>query len=62
MSIQPESMVVQRLNEKNTLLVFTEDEDIEKLGETLQSIKMWLGHSVNTGYDVTTPEQMMMGD
>ena len=57
-----EAMVVQKLDERNTLLVFAEGEDIEKLCSTLQCIEMWFGHSVNTGCDVATFEQMMMGD
>ena len=56
-----EPMVVQKLDEKNTFLVFTEGKDIKKLCSTLQSIKMWLGHSINTGRDVATHEQMIMG-
>ena len=56
-------MIVQEPDEKNdTLLVFTEGEDIEKICNTLQSIKMCLGHSVSIGYNVATPEQVMMGD
>ena len=55
-------MVVQRMDEKKTLLVFTEGDDIEKICKTLQFTKIWLGHSANTGCDVVTPKQMMMGD
>ena len=44
-----EPMVIQKLDEGNTLLVFAEGENIEKLCRTLQSIEIWLGHSVNTG-------------
>ena len=57
-----EPMVVQKLDEKNTLLVFTEGKDIEEICNTLQSIKMWLGHSVNIGCNVAMPEQVTMGD
>ena len=53
---------MQRLDERITFIVFVEGEDTEKLCSTFQSIKMWLGHSVNTGCNVATPEQMMMGD
>ena len=42
-----EPMVVQRLGERNTLLVFADGEDIEKLFRMLGSIQIWLGHSVN---------------
>ena len=35
-----EPMIVQILDEKNTLLVFTESEDIEKICNTLQSIEI----------------------
>ena len=31
---------------KATLLVFPEGEEVEKMCTTLQSIEMWLGHSV----------------
>ena len=55
-------MVVQKLDEKNTLLVFMEGEDIEEICKTLWSIKMWLGCSVNIGCNVATPKQVMMGD
>ena len=55
-----EPMVVQKLDEKNTLLVFAECEHIQKSCQKLQSIKIWLGHSVHTGCDVATPEQMML--
>ena len=51
-----ELMGVQKLDEKNTLLVFTKFEDIEKICSTLISIKMWYGHSVNIGCDVATPK------
>ena len=57
-----ELMVVQRLDERNTLLVFAESEDIGKLCSTLQSIEMWMDHSVNTGCDVATPKQIVMGN
>ena len=56
--VQP--MVVQRLDERNTLLVFAEGENIEKLCEILWSIKIWLGHSVQTGFNVASPKQMMV--
>ena len=57
-----ETMVVQRLDERNTLLIHAEGENIEKLCSTLQSIKICLGHSVNTGCHVAPHEQMMAGD
>ena len=57
-----EPVVVQKHDEKNTLLVFTESENIEKICNTLQSIEMWLGHSVTTGCDVATPKQVLMAD
>ena len=40
-SIEP--MVVQILNEKNSLLAFRECEDTEKTCNALQYIKMWFG-------------------
>ena len=52
----------QRLDERNTLLVFAEGENIEKLCQTFQSIEIWLGHSGDTGYDVATPKQVMVGE
>ena len=52
---------MQRLDERNTLLVFMEGKDIEKLFTTLQSIEMSLGCSINPGCDVATPKQMVMG-
>ena len=57
-----EPMVVQRLDESSTSLVFVESKDIGKLCSTLLSIKMWLGHIVNPGCNVSTPKQMMTGD
>ena len=54
-----EPMVVQKLDERKTLLVFAEGENIEKLCQTLWSIEIWVGHKVHTGCDVATPEQMM---
>ena len=57
-----EPVVIQKLDEKNTLLVFMESEDIEKICSTLQSIEMWLGHSVNIGSDITKPQQVSMRD
>ena len=54
-----ELMVVQRLDERNTLLVFAEGENTEKLCQTLQSIEIWLDLSVHTGCDAVTSEQMM---
>ena len=57
-----EPVVIQKLDEKNTLLVFMESEDIEKICNTLQSIEMWLGHCVNIGYDIATSEQVLMRD
>ena len=60
--ITVESVVFQRVDDRNTLLVFAEDENIEKLCQKLQSIEIWLGGSVHTGYDVSTPEQMILGE
>ena len=60
MTIEP--VVAQKLNGKNTLLVFAESEDIENICNTLQSIEMWLGHSLNIRHDVATPKQGLMGD
>ena len=57
-----EPMVIQRLDERNTLLVFVEGENSEMLCWTLWSIEMWLGHSVHTGCEIATPEQMMVGE
>ena len=57
-----EPMVVQKLDERKTLLVFVEGENIEKLCQTLLSIEIWLGHSVDTGCDVVTPKQMVVGE
>ena len=57
-----EQMVVQKLDEKNTLLVFMESEDIEKICNTLQSVEMWLGFSVNIGCKIAKSEEVMMGD
>ena len=57
-----ELMVVQRLDERNTLLVFAEGENIDKLCKTLQPIEIWLGHSVHIGCDNARPEQMMVGE
>ena len=39
-----------------------ENEDIEKIYRTLQSIKMWLGCSVNNGCDAAISKQVMIGD
>ena len=57
-----EPMVIQRLDERNTLVVFAEDENIEMLCQTVQSISVWLGHSVHTGCNMATSEQMMVGE
>ena len=59
MTVEP--VVVQKPDDKNTLLVFTESEDIEKICNTLQSIEMWLGHNVNIGCDVATTKRVLMG-
>ena len=56
-----EQVIVQKLAEKNTFLVFTEIEDIKKICNTLWSIEMWFDHSVNIGCSVATPEQVLMG-
>ena len=47
-----EPMVVQRLDERNTLLVFAESENIDKLCQILLSTEIWLGCSVHTGCDI----------
>ena len=57
-----EPMVIQILDEKNTLLVFPEGEDIKKICNTFQSIEVWLNHSVNIGCNVATHEQVSKGD
>ena len=57
-----EPVVVQRLDYRSTLLVFADGENIEKLCQKLWSIEIWLGHSVHTGCDIATPEQMMLGE
>ena len=57
-----EPVVVQNLDEKNTLMVLTESEDTEKICNPLLSIEMWFGHSVNIGCDAATLEQVSMGD
>ena len=53
-----EPVVVQRVDDRNTLLVFEEGENIEKLHQKLRSIEIWLGHSVQSGCDIATPEQI----
>ena len=55
-------VTVQRLDEKNTLLVFAESEDIGKICNTLQSIKMRLGNSITIGCNLATPKQVSMRD
>ena len=57
-----EPVVVQRVDDRNTLLVFAEGENIEKLCQTLQSIEIWLDNRVYTGCGIATPEQMMLGE
>ena len=59
MTVQP--VVVQKCDEKNTFLVFTESENIAKICNTLQSIEMWFGHIVNFGCSVATPKQVSKG-
>ena len=56
MAIEP--VVVQ----KNTLLIFMESEDTEKICNTLQCMEMWLGHSVNIGCSIAKTEQVLMVD
>ena len=56
-----EPVVMQIPDEKNTLLVLMESEDIKKICNTLWSIKMWLAHSVNIGCNIATPKQVSMG-
>ena len=55
-----EPVIVQRVNDRNTSLVFAEGENIVKLCQKLQSIEIWLGSSIHTGCDVATSEQMML--
>ena len=56
-----EPVAIHNLDEKNTSLVFTESKDIENIHNTLHSIQMWLGCSVNIGYDIATPKQVSWG-
>ena len=53
--------MVQKLDAKATLLVFPEGEEFEKVCSTLQSIEMLLGQGVKVGYNIATPEQVLMG-
>ena len=55
-----EPVVAKGVDERNTLWVFVEGEDVEELCQKLWSIEVWLGHSVHTGCDIATPEQMML--
>ena len=55
-------MVVQRVDDRNTLLGFAEGENIEKLCQKLWSIEIWLGNSICTGCVVATLEQMILGE
>ena len=56
-----EPVVVQREDDRNTLLVFAESENIE-LCLKLQCVEIWLGHSGHTGCDIATLEQIMLGE
>ena len=44
------------------MLVFAEGANIEELCQRLQSIEIWLGHSVHTECDIATSEQIMLGE
>ena len=57
-----EPVVVQRVDDRNTLLVFAKGENIQKLCQKLWSTEIWLGHSVCTGCDVASPELMLLGE
>ena len=57
-----EPVVVQRVDDRNTLIAFAEGDNIEKLCQKLHSIEILLGCSVCTGCDITTLEQMMLGE
>ena len=57
-----EPVVVQRVDDRNTLLVFAEGKNNEKLCQKLQPIEIWLCHSVCTGCDVASQEQMTLGE
>ena len=57
-----EPMVVQKLDEKTTLVVFPEGEKIEKICNTLQLIETYLDHRVQIGCNSATPKQVSMGD
>ena len=59
MTIEP--VIVQKYDEKDTCWS-SQSENIEKIYNTLWSIKMWLGPSVKIGCNVATPEQVLMGD
>ena len=56
-----EPMVVQTLGAKATMLAFPEGEEVDKICSTLQSIEMWLGHSVKIGCDIATSMQVSIG-
>ena len=57
-----EPVVVQKVDEKKTLLVFMESQDIEIICNTFWSIEQWFGHSVNIWCDVAISKQVSMGD
>ena len=60
MSVKP--VVVQKLDARATLLVFLEDVDVKRNSIALQSVDIWLGHSVTVMFDITTPKQLSMAD
>ena len=60
MNVEP--VVAKKLDTKDTLLVFPEGEEVEKICSILQSIEMKLGHSVKFECDIATPKQVSMGD
>ena len=55
-----EPLVVQKLGMRATLLVFPQDIDVKRICTTLQSVEIWLGHSVAAMHDIATPEQLSM--
>ena len=56
-----EPVVVQKLYAKVTLLVFPEGKEVEKICRKLESIELWLGHTVKIGCDIATPDQKLIG-
>ena len=58
MSVEP--VVIQKLYMRATLLVFSEDLDVERICTTLPSVEIWLGHNVTVTCAITTPKQLTM--